>query len=306
MPTIGLIGVGLMGHGIGRNLLEKDFGLVVLAHRRRERVDDLRSRGAREAASPRALAQAVDTVLVCVTDSPRVQAVADGADGFVAGLSAGQTVLDCTTGEPEVTDAYAARLAALGVGFADAPLARTPVEAQAGRLNAMVGADDAVFATVRPVLETFCENIFHVGGAGSGARMKLINNLITMGQAALIAEALVACKATGIVPRTFFEIMSKGGGNSGILQMLMPPYLDEGSFEGMQFSLENAAKDLRYFNRMTGNAGVSAPLGAVVHNQLVNARLLGFEDGLVGHLMAAALQLNRLNEGRERPVNAQS
>ena len=296
MPTIGLIGVGLMGHGIGRNLLEKDFGLVALAHRRRAGVEDLLAKGAREADSPRALAQAADIVLVCVTGSPQFQAVAEGDDGFIAGLSAGQTVIDCTTGEPDVTDEYAARLADLDVGFADAPLARTPVEAEAGRLNAMVGAGDTVFATVQPVLAAFCENIFHVGGAGSGARMKLINNLITMGQAALIAEALVACKATGIAPRTFFEIMSKGGGNSGILQMLMPAYLDQGSFEGMQFSLENAAKDLRYFNRMTGNAGVSAPLGAVVHNQLVNARLLGFEDGLVGHLMAAALHLNRLSE----------
>jgi 3-hydroxyisobutyrate dehydrogenase-like beta-hydroxyacid dehydrogenase len=296
LPTIGLIGVGLMGHGIGRNLLEKDFGLAVLAHRRRDAVEDLLAKGAREADSPRALAQAADIVLVCVTGSPQFQAVADGDDGFIAGLSAGQTVIDCTTGEPDVTDDYASRLADLDVGFADAPLARTPVEAEAGRLNAMVGAAEPVFAKVQPVLEAFCENIFHVGDAGSGARMKLINNLITMGQAALIAEALVACKATGIAPRTFFEIMSKGGGNSGILQMLMPAYLDQGSFEGMQFSLQNAAKDLRYFNRMTGNAGLSAPLGAVVHNQLVNARLLGFEDGLVGHLMAAALQLNRLTE----------
>ena len=123
-----------------------------------------------------------------------------------------------------------------GAAFADAPLARTPVEAREGRLNSMVGATPDVFAAIRPILECFCENIFHVGGPGSGAQLKLIYNLITMGQAALIAEAVSACRATGIDLAKFYEVVSKGGGNSGIFQMIMTGFPQSGSLDGLKFS----------------------------------------------------------------------
>lgn len=203
-------------------------------------------------------------------------------------------VLDCTTGEPDVVTEYAERIAALGGRFADCPLARTPVEAEAGTLNVMVGADPDLFTEIEGVLAAFCENIFHVGPAGSGTRMKLINNLVTMGQAALIAEAVAVCKATGVDLKVFYDVISKGGGNSGIFQMVMADFVKNGSYEGMKFSIANAAKDLGYFNRMTGIAGLAAPLGAVVQDRLVTAGKLGFDAGLVGHLVAASLVLNGL------------
>ncbi len=306
MARIGIIGVGLMGHGIGGNLLACGHDVTVLAHRNRAPVDDLVSRGAAEATSPKALAAAVDIVLVCVTGSPQLAAVADGPEGFVAGLSPGMTVIDCTTGEPDVVLAEAEAAAAAGARYADCPLARTPVEAEKGTLNVMVGAEPAVFEDIRPILECFCENIFHVGPIGSGTRMKLINNLITMGQAALIAEAVSACKASGVDLRVFYDIISKGGGNSGIFQMIVPDFIESGSCDGMKFSIANAAKDLGYFNRMADSALLAAPMGAAVHEQLDAAARLGFSDGLVGHLIAAALKLNRLEDGDREPRRAQT
>ena len=89
-------------------------------------------------------------------------------------------------------------------------------------------------------------------------------------------------------------MISKGGGNSGIFQMIMPAFLERNSFEGMGFSLANAAKDLRYFNRMTGDERLAAPMGAAVYDRLITAQKIGFDDGLVGHLVAAALKLNGL------------
>lgn len=294
MASVGLIGVGLMGHGIGANLLKSGHDLTVLGHRNRAPVDDLVRRGAGEAPTARALAASVDTVIVCVTGSPEFRAVADGQSGLLAGLGAGKTVIDCTTGEPAVVLDYAARVAALDSAYADCPLARTPAEAEAGKLNVMVGADAAVFGRIRPLLDCFCENVFHIGPVGAGARIKLVNNLITMGQAALIAEAVAALSATGIDLRVFYEMISKGGGNSGIFQMIMPQFLERNSFEGMGFSLANAAKDLRYYNRMMGDARLAAPLGAAVYDRLITAQKLGFGDGLVGHLVAASLKLNDL------------
>jgi 3-hydroxyisobutyrate dehydrogenase-like beta-hydroxyacid dehydrogenase len=303
MTRTGVIGVGLMGQGIGENLLKKGHGLTVVAHRNRAPVEALTALGAREAATSREVAEASDVIVVCVTASPQFRAVADGADGFMAVMGPGKTVIDCTTGEPGVVMDYAERIAAAGGQFADAPLARSPVEARAGKLNAMVGATPETFADIRPILETFCENIFHIGAPGSGAKLKLINNLITMGQAALIAEAVAVCRTTGIDVAKLYEVISKGGGNSGIFQMIMTSFLETGALDGLKFSLANAEKDLRYYSRMTGEHGMAAPMGPAVHNQLMTARKLGFDDGLVGHLVAAALKLNGL-DATDKPADA--
>ncbi len=294
MANIGLIGIGLMGHGIGGNLLNRGHSLTILGHRNRTPVDDLLAKGATEAATAQALADTVDTIIVCVTGSPEFCAVADGYEGFLAGLGPGKIVIDCTTGEPAVVLDYAARIQGLGSAYSDCPLARTPTEAEAGMLNVMVGADSDTFERIRPILDCFCENIFHIGPVGAGARIKLINNLITMGQAALIAEAVAALKATGVDLNIFYEMISKGGGNSGIFQMIMPAFLEQNSFDGMGFSLANAAKDLRYYNRMVGDERLAAPMGAAVYDRLITAQKLGFDDGLVGHLVAASLKLNGL------------
>ena len=104
--------------------------------------------------------------------------------------------------------------------------------------------------------------------------------------------AVAVCRGAGVDLEVFYDIISKGGGNSGIFQMIMPEFLEKGSFEGMKFSIANAAKDLRYFNRMTGNYDLAAPMGAAVLDRLVTASKLGFQDRLVGSLVAASLALN--------------
>lgn len=295
---IGFIGVGMMGHGMIKNLLEKGYDVVAMAHRNRAQLEDLIVRGATEAATPKAIAEASDVIILCVTGSPQVEAVAYGENGFLEGVEEGMIVIDCSTGAPGTVEKVAASLAAKGVDMADAPLARTPVEAEAGKLNSMVGASAEVFASIEPILQTFCENIFLMGPVGSGSRMKLINNLITMGQATLIAEALCACEATGVDLQRFREVISAGGGNSGIFQMIVPGILDEGNFEGMKFSIANAIKDLGYLNNMLDAAGVLFPLGNATHNAFVQAGNAGFADGLVGHLVKAQSELNKVQIGK--------
>ncbi len=149
---IGFIGVGLMGHGMAKNIVEKGFPLTVLAHRKREAVDDLMGRGAHEAASPRAVAEASDVVVLCVTGSPQVEAIVLGEDGLAA---AGKPLLiiDCSTSEPASTRRLAAELAPKGITFIDAPLSRTPKDAWEGTLDVMVGGEPAAVARARPILE---------------------------------------------------------------------------------------------------------------------------------------------------------
>ena len=289
---IGFIGIGLMGHGMAKNLMEKGFSVTTTAHRNRAPLEDLLGHGAAEAASHKEVAERSDIVFICVTGAPEVEAVIYGDDGVLAGARAGLIVVDCSTSEPAMTDRVNADLSARGAALADAPLARTPIEAEAGRLNTMVGASEETFATIEPALQTFCENIFHVGPVGAGHKTKLINNFMAMGQAALIAEALCACAATGVDLHRYYEVVSAGGANSGIFQLIVPKAMDEGDLSGLKFSLPNAEKDLRYYTRMTGEAELSGGLGKAVHAALAKGLELGLAEGYVGHLIRAQEKLN--------------
>ncbi len=168
-PRIGFIGVGVIGHGI-ENLVTKGFPLTVRAHRNRVPVEDLIAKGAKEATSNAELARDADIVFLCVTGASQVEEAVFGADGLAKAARKGLTIIDTSTSEPATTTKMREALAPLGVRFIDAPLARTPVEAEQGRLNIMVGADDATFAELKPVFAAFCENIVHAGPAGHGIR----------------------------------------------------------------------------------------------------------------------------------------
>ena len=288
---IGFIGVGMMGHGIAKNLLLKGYPVTAMAHRNRAPLEDLVDKGATEAATPKDIAAGSDIVILCVTGTPQVEQCIYGDDGIIAGCRDGMIVIDCSTAQPTSTEALGADLAARGVTLVDAPLARTPVEAEEGRLNTMVGASDESFAEIRPVLEAFCENIFHVGGPGAGHKVKLINNFLAMSQAAMTAEALCACAATGVDPRRFYEVISAGGVNSPVFQMIVGSAL-EGDYGGLKFSLANGEKDVRYYNSMAESAGLTNALGRNLHHAFVQGMKLGFEEGMVGSLIEAQAKLN--------------
>ena len=289
---VGFSGTGLMGRGMAKNILAAGYPLAVVAHRSRAPVEDLVGQGAHELLSYRQLAADCDLVLICVTGTPEVESVVHGADGILEGAHAGLIVIDCSTSEPASSARIAAALAEQGASFVDAPLARTPVEAEAGRFNAMVGAADADFARVQPVLAECCENIFHMGPVGSGHKTKLIYNLITMGYAALISEALCACAATGVDLRRFADLVAAGGANSGIFQLIVPKAIEHGDCSGLNFSLANAEKDLRYYNRMVDAVPLSGILGRAVQHALIQGLNLGYADGLVGDLLHVQEKLN--------------
>jgi 3-hydroxyisobutyrate dehydrogenase-like beta-hydroxyacid dehydrogenase len=290
---IGFIGVGLMGHGMAKNLVEKGWPLTILGHRNRQPVEDLVKRGAREARDIAALMADADVVFLCVTGSPQIEELVYGKDGIRDSCRSGQIVVDTSTSEPLSTLRIAADLKAKSVRFVDAPLTRTPVEAEQGRLNTMVGADPATFEEIKPVLGAFCENIFHVGDVGAGHKIKLINNFAAIGQMSLIAEALTACAKLGVDPKKYFALVSQGAANSGIFQMMAGNAV-EGDFTGMKFGLANAAKDVRYYTQLATESGISGPMAAATMQTLLAAVNLGFgaPQHLVGSLVQAQAKLN--------------
>jgi 3-hydroxyisobutyrate dehydrogenase-like beta-hydroxyacid dehydrogenase len=290
-PRIGFIGIGLMGHGIAKNLVTKGFPLTVRVNRNRAPLSDLIAAGAKEVKTNADVARSSDIVFLCVTGAPQVEEIINGKDGIAAVAHKGLVVIDTSTSEPATTAKMREALAEKGVRFVDAPLARTPVEAELGKLNIMVGADDATFAELKPVLAAFCENIIHAGPAGHGIVLKLINNFLAMAIANASAEACAAAAKAGLSIRKLHEVVSAGAVNSGIFQMLVGKMLD-GDLGGLKFTLVNAMKDLRYYTHMAESLPVSAIMGEAVHQSLVNANLLGFGDKYVASLLEAQEKLN--------------
>jgi 3-hydroxyisobutyrate dehydrogenase-like beta-hydroxyacid dehydrogenase len=290
-PRIGFIGVGLMGHGIAKNLVTKGYPLTVRAHRNRAPVEDLLAKGAKEAKTNADLARGADIVFFCVTGAPQVEEIVFGADGIASGARKGTIVVDLSTSEPATTTKMREALAAQGVRFIDAPLARTPVEAEQGRLNIMVGADDATFAELRPVLAAFCENIFHAGPAGHGLILKLINNFVAQAICTATAEACAAAAKSGLSIKKLHEVISAGAVNSGLFQMIVGKMLESGDLSGLKFTLVNAAKDLRYYTHFTESMMLPSPIGEAVHQSLVTANALGFGDKYVPSLIEAQEKL---------------
>ena len=290
-PRIGFVGVGLMGHGIAKNLLAKGFPLTLRVHRNRAAAQDLLAAGAAEAASYAELARNADIVILCVTGAPQVEEVVLGPDGIASAAREGLIVVDTSTSEPATTSRMRNVLADQQVRFVDAPLARTPVEAEQGRLNIMVGADDATFAELQPTFAAFCENIVHAGPPGHGIVLKLINNFIAQAICTATAEACATAAKSGLSIRKLHQVISAGAVNSGLFQMLVGRMLESGDLSGLKFTLSNAAKDLRYYTHFTESMMLPSIVGEAVHQSLVTANALGFGDKYVPSLIEAQEKL---------------
>ncbi len=293
MPVkVGFAGLGLMGHGMASNLLAKGFPLSVLAHRRREAIEDLVGRGAVEVGSARALAEASDVVMLCVTGSPQVRALVDGPDGIGAS-GRPVMVIDCSTSDPSVTMALAAELASRGIELVDAPLSRTPKEAWAGTLDVMVGGSDEQRARARPVLEAFAGRIVETGPVGTGHMMKLLNNFVSLGYAAIYAEALALGGKAGVTPRVFHDVIADGRMDCGLFRTFFE-YVVGGNPEAHKFTLSNALKDLTYLSSFANASSTANPISAAVRNSFALANGLGHGDDYVPTLADVIRQVNGL------------
>ena len=231
-------------------------------------------------------------MFLCVTGTPQIEQIVYGMNGLLSAAREGLIVVDTSTAEPASTAKIRMDFGAKRTEFVDAPLARTPVEAEQGRLNTMVGAEDAVFARLKPVLSLFCENVIHAGPPGHGHTLKLINNFIAQAIATATAEACAAAAKSGLSIRKLHEVISAGAVNSGIFQMIVGKMLEgNGDLTGLKFTLVNAMKDLRYYTHLAESLPVPCIVGEAVHQSLVTANLLGLGDKYVASLIEAQEKL---------------
>ena len=288
--TIGFIGVGLMGHGIAKNLLIAGYPVYLLAHRNRAPIDDLLSKGAKEVKTLADMARNTTVIHICAPGSPEVEAV---VAGLLPDLRSGSVIIDCSTSDPNSTTRLAARLAEHGCHMADAPLGGTPVQAESGELSTMIGGTEEIFARIKPVIETWARSVVHRGDNGAGHKMKLLNNFLSLGYAAMYSEALALAEKVGITTAQFDSVIRGSRMDCGFYKTFMG-YALEGNREAHKFTLKNALKDTSYLANMADDVNLANPIGGAVKNSFALAFAAGGDgpEDYVPHLVDYVMAQN--------------
>ncbi len=255
-----MIGVGLMGHGIAKNIIKTDlYTLSFLKHAGNQPVDDLTAAGAVQAEKLGIICSEADVILLCVTGADEVETVLFSDDGVFTHANSGQTVLDCSTSLPDKSRAFAKKLAEKDIRYVDAAMTRTPKEAEKGKLNLILGGDKVDIDRVMGLLRCFADTITIAGPIGAGHSLKLIHNYVSLGYAAILAEAAAAAQVEKIDTNILLDVLEAGGGKSVVLDRFRP-YLCSGDISSLRFSLANAAKDIDYFTKANQPSNVACAL----------------------------------------------
>jgi 3-hydroxyisobutyrate dehydrogenase len=290
-PTIGFIGLGLMGGNMVENLQKRGFKVVVM-NRSQAPVDRVLARGnAVQASSPRDLAEQSDIVQLCVTTSDVVESLVYGEDGLMAGMKEGSVLIDFGTSIPASTQKIGADLAKKGIGMIDAPLGRTPAHAKDGLLNIMAAGDKATFDKYEPMLKEQGENVFYLGALGAGHTTKLINNFMGMTTVTAMSQAFAAAELAGVDRQQLYDIMSAGPSNSPFMKFCKNYAVDGVSDLG--FSINNANKDLRYFAQMVSDLGSQSLVAEATSKSLQAAVDAGMGDGNVPEIFDYFVKLKK-------------
>jgi 3-hydroxyisobutyrate dehydrogenase len=274
IATIGFIGLGVMGEAMCGHLARRS-GRVVLAHDLRPEPLE-RLAGFHVTAAPTAeIARRADLILLSLPDGHAVQAVLAELERH---LQPGQCVVDTSTSPVALTRETGARLAARHIGFADAPVARTREAASRGELSIMVGATDAMFAHVRPILVTMGTDVTHCGPVGTGQVVKILNNMLVFENTGALAEAIAIGRRNGVPPDTLLATIAKGSGDSFVLRSHGMKSMVPQDFPERAFSTRYAMKDLSYALAMADEAGLDVAGARLAMQRLKDAEAAGYGE----------------------------
>ena len=290
--TIAFLGLGAMGARMAANLQSAGYALRVY-NRDRAKARPFAEKGAQACDTPAAAVQGASYVVSMVADDVATRAVMLGADGAVAAATAGTIIIDSSTNTPAMAREVAQAAAARRVQYLDAPVSGSLAQAQGKELVFMVGGDPVAFERARPVLSAMGRMAKHMGAAGTGATIKLINNMLSGTATAAIVEAVMIAEAAGLDRAATLEVLGEGAAGSRLMKTRMPKMFSRDF--APQFQLQLMEKDLRYFQLLAQELDRPVPVAALVRSQFQAAR-----RSELGKLDSSALFLQAAGEKPKR------
>jgi len=277
--SIGFVGLGVMGEPMCRNLARRSGRAVLGFDLSSAPLERLRVHRVEPAEGLPRLMRDCDTVFLALPSGKELESVCQGPAGLVALARPGQTVVDLGTSPVALTRALAAAFGRKHAGYADAPIARTRQAAEDGTLSIMVGADDATFEAIRPLLACMATDITHCGAVGTGQIVKILNNMVLIETVVALAEALAVARREGLDGTLLFETLAKGSADSFALRNHGMKAMLPGAFPERAFSTEYALKDLSYALALAGDTGL-ALRGASLAGELLKEAVEAGHGGL--------------------------
>ena len=272
MTTVGIVGLGLLGHAVASRLIKAGHGVVgfdLLP----ARVEALTALGGTAAPSASAVAQSAEAVCTLLPSLATVEEATLGADGIVAGARRGLTVIQMSTISPTLTKRLAEEVAARGLGFLDCPVSGTSAMVERGDGIIFVGGERALYDRWRPVLESVLPRAVHVGRAGQAMVLKLVANLLVALHSAAAAEALTLARRAGLDLGVVLDVLTASAANSRMLE-LRGPMMARGEFPA-QMKLDLFMKDLHLMQEAAAAVGAPLPLTDLAERLYAAAQAAG-------------------------------
>ena len=282
MKNIGFIGVGYMGYGIAKNILKHKNKLFVIANKNRKPIEKIVSDGAEEVKSFEDFStKNLDAMFMCVTNTPIAKLISEKISNI---LDSKTLIIDITThnktGSVETEEIFKAK----NINYVECPVMGGPVQAEQGILGGIVGASDENFKIAEPYFNFFCKEYFHFGPVGMGAKSKLLNNFLSLGNAALVNHLAKSAKEMGLDLNKVFDVAKLGSGNSAALNRVFDNLL-KGDFTGFKFTASNSVKDLTYIQDLLKDFPEAEKVAEVNKNYFQKAVDDGYGENFISELI---------------------
>ena len=282
MKNVGFIGVGYMGYGIAKNILKNNNNLFVIANKNREPIERIVKEGAEEVNSFEDFANKnLDALFMCVTNTPIAKTISEKISKI---LNDKTIIIDITThnktGSVETDTIFKKN----NIGYVECPVMGGPVQAEEGVLGGIVGASEDNFKKAEPYLKFFCKEYFYFGEVGMGAKPKLLNNFLTLGNAALVNHLAIGAKELGLDLQKVYDVAKLGSGNSAALKRVFDNLL-KGDFTGFKFTASNSVKDLTYIQDLLKDFPEAEKVAEVNKNYFQKAVDQGHGENFISELI---------------------
>ena len=282
MKNIGFIGVGYMGYGIAKNILKHKNNLFVIANKNRRPIDKIVNEGALEVKSFEEFANKnLDALIMCVTNTPIAKSISENISKI---LNSKTLIIDITThnktGSIETEQIFRSN----NINYIECPVMGGPGQAEEGILGGIVGGSDENFKLSEPYLKMFCKDYFYFGPVGMGAKSKLLNNFLSLGNAALVNHLAKTATELGLDLKKVFDVAKLGSGNSAGLIRIFESLL-KGDFKGFKFTATNSVKDLSYIQDLLKDFPEAEKVAEVNKNYFQKAVDSGYGENFISELI---------------------